>query len=95
MTTRLRTALIAALVIAPALASAQGSRDPRARPSPREPLTTGSLFTLTPPVAYDYDTGSDNDKHPERPRSQQGGGQQTGGPARNLIPGDSLHFGPR
>jgi hypothetical protein len=35
---------------------------------------------------WEYDTGGNNDRFPERPRYQQGGGQQTGGPARNLIP---------
>lgn len=44
---------------------------------------------------WEYDTGGDNDRFPERPRFQQGGGQQTGGPARNLIPGDRLHIVPR
>jgi hypothetical protein len=44
---------------------------------------------------WEYDTGGDNDRFPERPRYQQGGGQQTGGPARNLIPGDRFHIVPR
>lgn len=42
-----------------------------------------------------YDSGSDNDRRPELPYYQQGGGQQTGGPARNLLPSDNLHFVPR
>ncbi|ACA20084.1 hypothetical protein M446_5797 [Methylobacterium sp. 4-46] len=44
---------------------------------------------------WEYDSGSDNDHHPERPYYQQGRGQQTGGPARNLLPDDGLHIVPR
>lgn len=44
---------------------------------------------------WEYDTGSDNDDIPSRPRYQQGGGTQTGGPARNLLPSDRLHLVPR
>jgi hypothetical protein len=44
---------------------------------------------------YEYDSGSDNDRRPELPYYQQGRGQQTGGPARNLLPDDGLHLVPR
>ena len=46
-------------------------------------------------AAWQYDSGSDNDRRPELPYYQQGGGQQTGGPARNLLPDDGLHLAPR
>lgn len=44
---------------------------------------------------WEYDSGSDNDRRPELPYYQQGRGQQTGGPARNLLPDDGLHILPR
>ncbi|KQT77702.1 hypothetical protein [Methylobacterium sp. Leaf466] len=44
---------------------------------------------------WEYDSGSDNDRRPELPYYQQGRGQQTGGPARNLLPDDGLHLIPR
>jgi hypothetical protein len=44
---------------------------------------------------YEYDSGSDNDRRPELPYYQQGRGQQTGGPARNLLPDDGFHIFPR
>lgn len=44
---------------------------------------------------YEYDSGSDNDRRPELPYYQQGRGQQTGGPARNLLPDDGIHLFPR
>lgn len=44
---------------------------------------------------WQYDSGSGNDRRPELPYYQQGGGQQTGGPARNLLPDDGLHIFPR
>lgn len=44
---------------------------------------------------WEYDSGSDNDRRPELPYYQQGRGQQTGGPARNLLPDDGLHIFPR
>ena len=45
--------------------------------------------------ASQYDSGSDNDRDPARPYYQQGGGQQTGGPARNRIGGDGFNLSPR
>jgi hypothetical protein len=44
---------------------------------------------------WEYDTGSDNDRRPELPYYQQGRGQQTGGPDRNLLPDDGFHIVPR
>ena len=44
---------------------------------------------------WEYDSGSDNDRRPELPYYQQGRGQQTGGPARNLLPDDGIHLFPR
>ena len=44
---------------------------------------------------WEYDSGSDNDRRPELPYYQQGRGQQTGGPARNLLPDDGIHIVPR
>ena len=44
---------------------------------------------------WEYDSGSDNDRRPELPYYQQGRGQQTGGPARNLLPDDGLQIFPR
>lgn len=44
---------------------------------------------------WEYDSGSDNDRRPELPYYQQGRGQQTGGPARNLLPDDGFHIVPR
>lgn len=44
---------------------------------------------------WEYDSGSGNDRRPELPYYQQGRGQQTGGPARNLLPDDGLQLFPR
>lgn len=44
---------------------------------------------------WEYDSGSGNDRRPELPYYQQGRGQQTGGPARNLLPDDGLRIFPR
>lgn len=58
--------------------------------------TTGSVSGRAPwNKPYEYDSGSDNDKFPERPYYQQGRGQQTGGPLRNLLPDDGIHIVPR
>lgn len=57
---------------------------------------TGSLGGRAPwSQPWEYDSGSDNDRFPERPYYQQGRGQQTGGPARNLLPDDGIHIVPR
>ncbi|NEU13742.1 hypothetical protein G3T14_16610 [Methylobacterium sp. BTF04] len=44
--------------------------------------------------AWEYDSGSGNDRRPELPYYQQGRGQQTGGPDRNLLPDDGLRIFP-
>ncbi len=43
---------------------------------------------------WEYDSGSGNDRRPELPYYQQGRGQQTGGPDRNLLPDDRLRIFP-
>lgn len=57
------------------------------------PVSPGGRAPWNPPWAYD--SGSDNDQRPELPYYQQGRGQQTGGPARNLLPDDGLQLFPR
>ena len=59
---------------------------------PAVPAVSGRAPWNTP---WEYDSGSDNDRRPELPYYQQGRGQQTGGPARNLLPDDGLHIVPR
>lgn len=88
-------ALAAALVLAaPLAASAQGYYGPR--PVPRDIDATGALGGRAPWNApYEFDSGGDNDRNPALPYYQQGRGQQTGGPARNLLPDDGLHIVPR
>lgn len=44
--------------------------------------------------SWEYDSGSGNDRRPELPYYQQGRGQQTGGPDRNLLPDDGLRIFP-
>jgi hypothetical protein len=82
---------------APLSSSAQesGSRPLRV-PVARDVDATGSLGGRAPwQRPWEYDSGSDNDRFPDRPYYQQGRGQQTGGPARNLLPDDGLHLFPR
>ncbi len=87
-------ALLAATVLAPVAGSAQPG--PAYRYGPRDIDATGTVGGRAPWSApWVYDTGGDNDRHPELPAYQQGGGQQTGGPARNLLPDDGLHIVPR
>ena len=95
MKSLLAAAAFAATLLSPLAASAQGygSYPP---PFGRDVESTGTLGGRAPWNApWQYDSGSDQDRHPERPYYQQGGGQQTGGPARNLIPQDNLHIVPR
>ena len=82
---------------APLAASAQEHRSrPLHIPVIRDIDATGSLGGRAPwNQPWEYDSGSDNDRFPERPYYQQGRGQQTGGPARNLLPDDGLHLFPR
>ncbi|WP_171070207.1 hypothetical protein [Methylobacterium terricola] len=87
-------ALLATTVLAPFAASAQSG--PAYRYAPRDIDATGTVGGRAPWSApWVYDTGGDNDRRPELPAYQQGGGQQTGGPARNLLPDDGLHIFPR
>ncbi|MBX9932659.1 MAG: hypothetical protein K2Y56_14140 [Methylobacterium sp.] len=80
--------LLLATLAAPGVAQARGpSRDIDA---------TGTVGGRAPwSQNWEYDSGSDNDRRPELPYYQQGRGQQTGGPARNLLPEDGLHIVPR
>ena len=89
--------MLAAVAGSPLAASAQGySYRPLQVPVIRDVDATGSLGGRAPwNQPWEYDSGSDNDRFPERPYYQQGRGQQTGGPARNLLPGDNLHIVPR
>lgn len=88
-----RTLLAAAGVALAVPAFAQGPRPipnngiagPDGAPSGRAPWN----------ATWEYDSGSDNDRRPELPYYQQGRGQQTGGPARNLLPDDRLQIFPR
>ncbi|WP_430913460.1 hypothetical protein [Methylobacterium sp. sgz302541] len=61
--------------------------------APGAAVATGGRAPWSAP--WEYDSGSDNDRRPELPYYQQGRGQQTGGPARNLLPDDGLHLFPR
>ncbi|TGD96061.1 hypothetical protein [Methylobacterium nonmethylotrophicum] len=86
-------AVLAATLLAPLAASAQPGPY---RYGPRDIDATGTVGGRAPWSApWVYDTGGDNDRRPELPAYQQGGGQQTGGPARNLLPDDGLHIVPR
>lgn len=78
---------------AAALAGPYG-RSPKAPPgAPIDTVTSpGGRAPWSQP--WQYDSG-DNDRRPELSYYQQGGGQQTGGPARNLLPDDGLHLFPR
>lgn len=76
---------------APLVGHAHDYRDPR-----RAPVVGNAVdpFAARAPwqQPWEYDTGGDNDRRPELPYYQQGRGQQTGGPARNLLPDDGLHL---
>ncbi|MGY2049918.1 hypothetical protein [Methylobacterium sp. JK268] len=90
MTRWMQVLTLAAGVLAPVAASA----------GPRSPVldidSTASVGGRAPwSRPYEYDSGSDNDNRPNLPYYQQGRGQQTGGPARNLLPDDGLHIVPR
>ncbi len=84
MKTHLACCLALVLLPLPALAAPLGAP---------VPVTPGGRAPWNAPWAYD--SGSDNDRRPELPYYQQGRGQQTGGPARNLLPDDGLHIFPR
>ncbi len=78
-----------------AVAQGVGSGPPRILIE-RDVDVTGSVGGRAPwNRPWEYDSGSDNDRFPERPYFQQGRGQQTGGPSRNLLPYDGLTLVPR
>ena len=81
-------AALAALAILPGGASAQANR--YAQPAP-----TGSYGRAPWAQPWQYDSGGGMDRRPELAPYQQGGGQQTGGPARNLIPQDGFSVFPK
>jgi len=91
----LLSALIACAIVAPGMArAAPGGYG--AAPIPGEVEAVAGVGGRAPwSRPYEYDSGSDNDRRPELPYYQQGRGQQTGGPARNLLPDDGLHLFPR
>ena len=70
-----------------------------AEPLTRRPITapevTGSIGRAPWQAPYEFDSGSDNDRRPELPYYQQGRGQQTGGPTRNLLHYDGGTLTPR
>ena len=89
--------ILTALALAPQAAAAQGYRS---RPGASgdgggvdAPGSGGGRAPWNQP--WEYDSGSDNDRRPELPYYQQGRGQQTGGPNRNLLPYDGLTLAPR
>lgn len=89
---------IPALAVAALLgfAGAAGAQVPGYRTyPPRDVDVTGSIGRAPWQQPWEYDSGSDNDRRPELPYYQQGRGQQTGGPNRNLLPTDNLHIVPR
>ncbi len=77
------------------LAGATGAQAQSYGYGPRVVESTGSLGRAPWQDPWQYDTGGDNDNRPELKSYQQSGGQQTGGPARNLLPRDNLHIVPR
>lgn len=87
--TLLRVLVVGAALAAPLAASAQG------RGRAPAPETTGSIGRAPWQAPHEFDSGSDNDRRPNLPYYQQGRGQQTGGPSRNLVPFDGLTISPR
>ncbi|GJE41898.1 hypothetical protein [Methylobacterium soli] len=88
-------ALLAALAALVPVAAQAGSygRPAAGILGPEIPITLGGRAPWDQP--WEYDSGGDNDRRPELEYYQQGRGQQTGGPARNLLPDDGLHLFPR
>ena len=82
-------------VPATAVRASAGTASAQGYYGPRSVEATGSLGRAPWQESWQYDTGGDNDNRPELKPYQQSGGQQTGGPARNLLPRDGLHFHPR
>lgn len=92
------SALLALTMVAAPVAAEAGPGPYRERPVVRDIDSTGGISVggRAPwNQAWEYDSGSDNDRRPELPYYQQGRGQQTGGPARNLLPDDGLRIFPR
>lgn len=86
---------LAAVAVAIGLASAGTAVAQGYYHGPRAVEATGSVGRAPWQEPWQYDTGGDNDNRPELKSYQQSGGQQTGGPARNLLPRDGLHIYPR
>lgn len=87
------TVLAMPVLVVPVAAQAGGYRG---APPARDIDTTGTVGGRAPwSRPWEYDSGSDNDRRPELDYYQQGRGQQTGGPARNLLPDDGIHIVPR
>ena len=95
MNTGFALLLLAAVAGAPMAAEAAAGGYPAGGRLPLPPDTRDVGGRAPWNAAWQYDSGSDNDRRPELPYYQQGGGQQTGGPARNLLPDDGLHLAPR
>ena len=95
MKTTLSTLLALSLAGLP-IGAVAGTASQRGVPVILDVDSTGGLGGRAPwSRDWEYDSGSDNDRRPELPYYQQGRGQQTGGPARNLLPDDGFHISPR
>ncbi|MBY0298321.1 MAG: hypothetical protein K2X71_20180 [Methylobacterium sp.] len=95
MTQPIRAACLAA-ALAPLLTLAAPAAQAGPLRAPYDVDATASVGGRAPwSRPWEYDSGSDNDRRPELPYYQQGRGQQTGGPARNLLPYDGLTLVPR
>lgn len=95
MKTTLSTLLALSIAGLP-LGAVAGNVDPQGAPFIHEVDASGNIGGRAPwSRGWEYDSGSDNDRRPELPYYQQGRGQQTGGPARNLLPDDGFHIFPR
>lgn len=95
MTHLLRFAILATALTLPLSAEALPDGAPLTRRPGNAADYTGSIGRAPWQAPYEYDSGSDNDRRPELPYYQQGGGQQTGGPARNLLHYDGGSLTPR
>lgn len=82
--------LLATLAALAGLSFLAESADAQGRRVQGEIDVTGSTERAPWSQPWQYDSGSDNDRRPELPYYQQGGGQQTGGPGRNLLPCDGF-----
>ena len=87
--TMFKTVSAVVLASAASIAALTGASQARTFPHPTEsPTITGSI--LTPPRSADWlggpDSDSGNARNPALPGYAQARGQETGGPARELIP---------